>query len=227
MRPKPDSTLRKVKQRRTVTDEREALAFLKKYHPALYRSALPHQGAIASRIEPKRTRQALFTALCSSIVSQQLSTKAAASIFSRLKEGLGGTVTPEAVRAAPAASLRAAGLSNAKIASLKELAEAVHAKELDLLALKRRQPEEALAELTRIRGIGPWTAEMFLIFALGAPDVFSPGDLILYRQAQRFLSLPDSPSKKLIAEAAAGWSPHRSFVALLFWKLHHAEQEKP
>jgi DNA-3-methyladenine glycosylase II len=203
----------------------DALAYLKKNDPRLHAAALPHRAAVLSRVRPKRTAAALFSSLAGSIVSQQLSSKAAASIFARLKETLGGAVTPAAVRSAPIPRLRGAGLSEAKVRSLKELANAVDSGELKLLALKRLPPEEALARLTRIYGIGPWTAEMFLIFALGAPDVFSPGDLILARQMQKHLGLGEDVPKKELAAMAARWSPHRSFVSLLFWQLHHAEQD--
>lgn len=205
--------------------ERAALAHLKRTHPELYRAAQAHRGAVLSRIKPKRTNAALFERLATSIVNQQLSTRAAASIFARLKEKLGGAVTPAALLSASPARLRSAGLSHAKIASLKELAKAVDDKKLNLLALKRVRPEEAVAKLTEIRGIGPWTAEMFLIFALGAPDVFSPGDLILARRMQKLMKLPEHISQKEMAKLAERWSPHRSYVSLLFWQMHHVELE--
>lgn len=210
---------------RQADRERAALLHLKRVHPELFAAARPHKGLILSRIQPKRTNTALFERLVTSIVSQQLSTKAAASIFARLKKTAGGTVTPATILATSPARLRAAGLSEAKVKSLKELARAVSSKQLDLLLLKRVPPEEAIARLTAVHGIGPWTAEMFLIFALGAPDVFSPGDLILARRMQKLMKLPETVSKKEMAKLAERWSPHRSFVSLLFWKLHHAELE--
>lgn len=207
--------------------ERAALLHLKRVHPELFEAARPHKGAILSRIQPKRTNAALFERLATSIVSQQLSTMAAASIFARLKETVGGTVTPTAVLGISPVRLRSAGLSEAKVKSLRELAKAVDRKKLNLLSLKRVPPGEAIEQLTAIHGIGPWTAEMFLIFALGAPDIFSPGDLILARRMQKIMNLPKTVSKKEMAELAERWSPHRSFVSLLFWKMHHAELEAP
>ena len=203
--------------------EKAALLHLKRVHPELYAAARPHKGAILSRVKPARTNAALFERIAGSIVSQQLSTKAAASIFARLKETLGGKVTPQAVVTASPVRLRKAGLSEAKVRSLKELAEAITKKRLNLLALKRLPAEEAVTALVAHRGIGPWTAEMFLIFGLGAPDVFSPGDLILARRMQKILALPKNISIKEMAKLAERWSPHRSYVSLLFWKLHHAE----
>jgi DNA-3-methyladenine glycosylase II len=203
-------------------DEDAALRHLKKVTPQLYAEALPHRGQVLNRLRPKRTRQELFSALTSSIVSQQLSTKAANSIFARLEEMLGGRITPIGILEASPLKLRKAGLSESKVKSLKELATAVEGARIDLLALKSKPAEASIAELTAIHGIGPWTAEMFLIFALGAPDVFSPGDLILDRQMRRVLDLPEHTRKKELARLAEQWSPHRSYVSLLFWKLHHA-----
>lgn len=210
---------------KAVLDEAAALAHLKRVHPALHAAALPHRGQVLTRLSPKHTNAQLFSALASSIVSQQLSTKAAASIFARLALLTGGTVTAAAILRATPGELRAVGLSAAKVASLTELAETIVEKRINLLSLRNLPPEESAARLTALRGIGPWTAEMFLIFALGAPDIFSPGDLILARQAAKHHGKKDVPSKKELATLAELWSPHRTYVSLLFWKLHHAELE--
>jgi DNA-3-methyladenine glycosylase II len=209
--------------KKTPDPEQEALLHLKRTHPELYAAALPHKGEVLARVTPRRTKQALFERLASSIVSQQLSTKAAASIFARLKAKLGGSVTPAGILKAKSPSLRAVGLSESKVKSIKALSKAIESKELDLLALKKATPEDAIATLSSIYGIGQWTAEMFLIFAVGSPDVFSPGDLILARRMQKLLTLPEKISNKEMAKLAERWSPHRSYVSLLFWKLHHAE----
>lgn len=206
--------------------ERAALLHLKKAHPELHAAALPYKGQVLSRLTPQRTSQALFERLASSIVSQQLSTKAAASIYARLKEKLGGKVTPAGILKASSPALRSAGLSESKVKSLKELSKAIESKKLDLLALKKVTPDEAVIQLSIIYGIGQWTAEMFLIFAVGSPDVFSPGDLILARRMQKLMNLPADISKKEMAKLAERWSPHRSYVSLLFWKLHHAEMDR-
>ncbi len=203
-------------------EERRALAHLKRTDPKLYAAALPYRGTVTSRVSPKHTAAALFESLVSSIVSQQLSTKAADSIFTRVKSILDGKITSQRVHEATPELLRTAGLSAAKVRSLKELAQAIETKQLVLLSLAALSSEEATKQLTGIYGIGPWTAEMFLLFALGAPDVFSPGDLILERQMREALALPASVSKKELARIAERWSPHRSYVSLLFWKLHHA-----
>ncbi|MDB4992390.1 MAG: HhH-GPD family protein [Parcubacteria group bacterium] len=206
-------------------EERERAAFihLKRSDAALHARALPHRGTISTRIKPKRTNNALFQSLVSSIVSQQLSTKAAQSIYARLVEVVGGNLTPTSVLAVHSVKLRTAGLSEAKVRSITELAQAIESKELNLLRLKKLPAEEAVKELTKVFGIGVWTAEMFLIFALGAPDVFSPGDLILDRQMRKHLGISPDVSRKELTRMAERWSPHRSFVSLLFWKLHHVQ----
>ncbi len=219
-RGKNEKTARSAKEGQDAVRERAALAHLREAEPRLYAHALLHRGAVFSRVLPKRTNLALFRSLVSSIVSQQLSTKAAQSIFKRLEDSFDGRLTPEAIADASPALLRQAGLSQAKIRSLKELSSAIAEGRLSLLSLKRLPPQEAVAKLTALYGIGPWTAEMFLIFALGAPDIFSPGDLILARTAARLLELPERTSKKELARIAERWAPHRSFVSLLLWKVN-------
>lgn len=203
----------------TKPDEAAILLHLKKADPRLHAAALPHKGNVISRVRPKRTNLALFQSLASSIVSQQLSTKAAETIYSRLSALL-GTVSPQNVLAADPKALRAAGLSEAKVRSITELAQAVHTKRINLLALKKMTPEEAVAELSTLRGIGPWTAEMFLIFALGAQDVFSPGDLALARSLEKLHGLERDTPRKDLATIAEQWSPHRSYASLVLWKLY-------
>jgi len=205
--------------------ETDAFKHLKKAHPELYAAALPHRGTIASRIEPKRTRDALFARLAKSIVSQQLSGKAADTIYARAEAAVGGKITAVSLATANDHKLRACGLSAAKIAALRDLAEHVLSGKLDLLKLRTMPPEDAVQTLVKVRGIGPWTAEMFLIFALGAPDIFSPGDLILARLTEELHGLPKGTKPKDLAKIAEKWSPHRSFVSLLLWKLHHARQD--
>ncbi|MES2225363.1 MAG: DNA-3-methyladenine glycosylase 2 family protein [Patescibacteria group bacterium] len=209
---------------RDLVRERAALAHLKRADPILYTASLPHRGLVASRVQPKRTRDQLFRSLVSSITSQQLSGKAAATIFARLETAVGGTLTPVAVQATHSVKLRAAGLSEAKVRALTELSESILSGELNLLALKKQTPEEAVHTLTSHRGIGPWTAEMFLIFAVGSPDVFSAGDLILARMTEELHGLPKGSHRKELERIAARWSPHRSYVSLLLWKLHHAKK---
>ena len=133
--------------------EAEALRHFKKADPVLYRAAKPYAGTLTTRVSQKRTNNQLFSALASSVVSQQLSTKAAQTIWGRLKEACGGTVTPEAVLKLSVPRMRKAGLSAAKVKTLKELSNAIK-NGLSLTTLRRMPEEEAILELTKIWGIG-------------------------------------------------------------------------
>lgn len=199
-----------------------ALAHLKKTDPILHAAARSCQGTLAGRVKAHRRNDQLFATLASSVVSQQLSTRAAETIWKRVQEACGGRATAKSVAATPDAKLRAAGLSASKVKTLKALAEAVLVDGLNLLALKGLSHDEAAARLTRIWGIGPWTAEMFLIFALGAPDVFSPGDLGLVRAVERLYGLPKGAPRERILEISERWAPHRSFASLVLWEFYDA-----
>lgn len=205
--------------KKVVKGEKTALAHLKRVDPILYKASLPHAEAILNRKGHRRSYQELFDALAGSIVGQQLSTKAADTIWERLKAACGGLVTPEAITRLRIPTLRKAGLSAAKVKSLKELSKAVLKDELKLETLKRIPEEDAIAQLVSIWGIGRWTAEMFLMFALEREDVFSPGDLGLRRSMEQLYSLPkDVPIKQLEA-IALKWSPHRTFASRVLWKV--------
>lgn len=197
-----------------------ALKHYKKADPILYKAAR----AVSRRLSPelyKRTNQALFEALAKSIVSQQLSIKAADTIYKRLKEACGRKVTPESIRKTPLSKMRTAGLSNAKSKTLRETARAVKAG-LVLSSLRTKRPEEAMLTLTKIWGIGPWTAEMFLIFGLGHEDIFSPGDLGLVRSMEELYGLKN-PSRATLEKIAAAWSPHRSLACRILWRYRDAK----
>ncbi|MEO6536796.1 MAG: DNA-3-methyladenine glycosylase 2 family protein [Candidatus Paceibacterota bacterium] len=209
-----------AKTEKTTISEADILKHLKKVDPLLYKAALPHRGMVLPRAQPKRSNNELFKSLVSSIVSQQLSTKAAASIFARLVMTVGGKLTPKTIVETPDAALRTAGLSAAKVKSLKELSQTIQNGELNLLKLRTNTSEEAVTKLSSIWGIGPWTAEMFLIFALGSPDVYSSGDLILVRMLESLHGLPVGTLKTELEQRAAVWSPYRSYGSLLLWRLN-------
>ncbi|MDB5190130.1 MAG: HhH-GPD family protein DNA-3-methyladenine glycosylase [Parcubacteria group bacterium] len=208
------------KPKTTVVSEADILKHLKKADPLLHKAALPHRGQVLARVQPKRSNNELFRSLASSIVSQQLSTKAAASIFARVILAVGGKLTAVNVLETPEAALRAAGLSAAKVKSLKELSGVIVSGELNLLKLRSLPADEAVIKLSSIWGIGPWTAEMFLIFALGSPDVFSSGDLILVRMLESLHGLPKGSKKPDLERLAATWAPFRSYGSLLLWRLN-------
>lgn len=200
--------------------ERRALAHLKKSDPVLHAAALPHRGKLAGRIRARRRNDDLFASLAESVVSQQLSVRAADTIWARVTAACGGKVTATTIAATPPARLRRAGLSAAKVKTLKSLAKAVRKEGLDLLALRRLPHDEAVARLIQIWGIGPWTTEMFLIFSLGAPDIFSPGDLGLVRSMERLYGLPRNAPREEVLAIAERWSPHRSMACLILWQIY-------
>jgi DNA-3-methyladenine glycosylase II len=159
-----------------------------------------------------------YGALLRAIVGQQLSTKAAESIFQRLVAMFDGRgPTPRELIEADPDELRAAGLSRAKVAYLRDLAERVEDGELELDRLRELPDEEVSAQLTAVKGIGQWTADMFLMFNLGRPDVLPVGDLGIRNAMQRLYDLPAKPSAAELTRIAEPWRPHRSLASLYLW----------
>ena len=160
-----------------------------------------------------------YGALLRSIVGQQLSTKAAATIYGRLAALFDDKApTPEALLAVDPDDLRAAGLSRAKASYLRSLAEHVISGELELDRLTDLSDEEAIEQLTAVKGLGPWTAHMFLIFHLGRPDVLPVGDLGVRRGAQLAYGMEQLPTPAELTEMAEPWRPHRSLACLYLWR---------
>ncbi|MBT8448506.1 MAG: DNA-3-methyladenine glycosylase 2 family protein [Gammaproteobacteria bacterium] len=166
-------------------------------------------------------QQDLFTALISSIISQQLSIKAAATILGRVKKLVAAEDVISAamlVQQQPDA-LRGAGLSNAKVKYVLGLAEAVVAGDLDFKSLDICTDNEIKDRLVGYSGVGYWTAEMFLMFAIGAPDVLATADLGLKRGMKVFLGLDDYPSEEVFIQEAEIWRPYRSIASWYLWRL--------
>src|SRR3954462_7193506 len=160
-----------------------------------------------------------YGALIRSIVGQQLSTKAARTIYERLTNQFGGhTPTPRQLLEADPEDIRAAGLSRTKVAYLRDLAEHVEDGELDLEQLAELPDGEVIAQLTAIKGLGVWTAHMFLIFHLGRPDVLPVGDLGIRRAAQIAYGLDDLPEPAELEGLAEAWRPYRSLACLYLWR---------
>lgn len=166
----------------------------------------------------------LFEDLVESIISQQLSGKAAKTIFGRFKDLYPSTAlgtiafpTPKQILATPHEKLRAVGLSNAKARYVKSLAEFVDTGQLVLDELKDKSDEEVITSLTRVKGIGRWTAEMILIFSLGRPDVFSMGDLGLKKAISKLYKV-DMKDLEKIEKISDAWSPYRSLACRYLWK---------
>lgn len=156
-----------------------------------------------------------FDRLFSSIVSQQVSTAAAASIWNRLVAQ--GLTTAEAVLAADDDTLRAQGLSRQKVRYAKALAAAG----IDYDALRALPTEEVIQTLVHVPGIGRWTAEMYAMFALGHADVFAPADLALQEGVRMLWDLPDRPKERALKEMATAWSPWRAVAARILWGYYH------
>ena len=160
-----------------------------------------------------------YGALLRAIVGQQLSTKAARTIFERLVTLFGGrTPTPRELLDIDPEELRGVGLSRAKAAYLRDLAEHVEDGELDLERLPELPDDEVAEQLTAIKGLGQWTADMFLIFHLGRPDVLPVGDLGIRRAVQVQYGLDELPAPDELRRVAEAWRPHRSLACLYLWR---------
>lgn len=160
-----------------------------------------------------------YGALLRTIVGQQLSTKAARTIYLRVVELFGGrTPSPEQLLEASEADLRAAGLSGRKVEYVRDLAAHVIAGELELDRLGELSDEEAIEEIAAVRGLGRWSAEMFLLFHLERPDVLSGGDLGIRRAVQIEYGLAEMPPPARVLEIGEPWRPHRSLASLYLWE---------
>jgi DNA-3-methyladenine glycosylase II len=161
-----------------------------------------------------------YGALVRAIVGQQLSTKAARTIYGRLTERYGGrTPTPAELIADDLDELRvAAGLSRAKASYLRSLAEHVVSGELELDRLDEMPDAEVAAELVAVKGLGQWTADMFLLFHLQRPDVLPVGDLGIRRAVERAYGLPGLPDPAELTRIAEPWRPHRSLACRYLWR---------
>jgi DNA-3-methyladenine glycosylase II len=160
-----------------------------------------------------------YGALLRAIVGQQLSSKAARTIYERLIELFGGRApTPAELLDIDPEQLRGAGLSRAKVAYLRDLAEHVEDGELELERLAELPDEEVSDQLTAVKGLGQWTADMFLIFHLGRPDVLPVGDLGIRRAAQVEYGLDELPTPAELEGIAEPWRPHRSLACLYLWR---------
>ena len=159
-----------------------------------------------------------FAVLVESIISQQLATGAADAIFKRFKGLYPEFPTAAEVLATRKSKLRTVGLSGMKVEYLKDLAKHVETGKLDMKAISKMGDEDVIAQLTQVKGIGRWTAEMFLIFSLGRMDVFPVGDLGLRRGVQIAFSLKEMPKPKETEKFGDRWKPYRSVATWYLWK---------
>jgi DNA-3-methyladenine glycosylase II len=171
------------------------------------------------RPEDRPERGEHYAALVRAIVGQQLSTSAARAIWARLLEHFGGVPpTPSEVLCADPEELRAAaGLSRAKVGFLRSLAEHVSSGQLELDRLQELSDDEVVAELTAVHGIGPWSAQMFLMFQLERPDVLPAGDLGIRRAIERAYGLAELPDVATISAIAQPWRPYRTLACRYLW----------
>lgn len=170
---------------------------------------------------PLRRREPGFEGLARIVVAQQVSALAATSIWNRFETTVGGAVDPAALARFDDETLRGAGLSAAKVRTLRAVAAAVESG-LDLCGVADLPVAAATENLTRIKGIGPWTAEVYLLFCAGHPDVWPGGDLALQQAVADALGLAERPAEKLCRNVAAAWSPWRGVAARLFWAYYAA-----
>jgi 3-methyladenine DNA glycosylase/8-oxoguanine DNA glycosylase len=209
-----------------------AKAHFKKVDPVLYRVAQIH------RIADIRRSRDVFGDLVNAIINQQLSGKAAATIYERLEalilkkaakkmnrggrqwgKGKPGAVTPKSIATIRMSTLRKCGLSEAKAKSIKSLAKAVVGKKLDLANIHLYEDDKVMELLISQKGIGPWTAEMILMFSLGRRDIFSKGDLGLRKGIMRLYGLKKMPGDKFMDKLAKTWSPYRTYAARVLWRV--------
>lgn len=184
-------------------------------------------GHVLSMIErpPLRRRTDGFAGLVSIVVSQQLSVASAAAILGRLTAAI-DPLEPAAVSRARADKLKRTGLSAPKIRTLKAIAKAVASGELDLPSLADMSADDAHAALTAVHGIGPWTADIYLLACLGHSDAWPAGDLALQEAAKLMLDRKTRPTTKEMGPLADAWRPWRAVAARLLWSYYRARKQR-
>jgi DNA-3-methyladenine glycosylase II len=187
----------------------------------------PRFGAVLARAgrPPLRRRADGFSGLASIVVSQQLSTASAKAIWERLNAAF-DPFDHSAVLRARAPRLARAGLSAPKIRTLKAIAKAIDRGGLDLPALADKQAEEAHAALTAVHGIGPWTADIYLLFCLGHADAWPAGDLALQEATRLVLALKTRPTVKEMGPLAESWRPWRGAAACMLWTYYRSAKQR-
>lgn len=166
-----------------------------------------------------RLRERGFATMLRTIVGQQVSVAAAASVWGKMEAELGPDFTPACLLARDFETLRGCGLSRQKQGYARSLCELVAAGEVDFASLPD-DDEEAIARLTRIKGIGRWSAEIYLLFAEGRPDIWPAGDLAVQEGVRRLLGLDERPDEKATRQLAQSWSPQRGSMAIFTWHFY-------
>jgi DNA-3-methyladenine glycosylase II len=201
-----------VRSRQSIKSHVETLA---SREPAFARVLKQH-----GMPEPRNSERGAQT-LLRTIVGQQVSVAAARSMWAKLEAAFGSPPDLEKLLAATDEQLRAAGMSRQKSGYIRSLAGLVISGELDLESLPE-DDEEAITLLTKIKGIGRWSAEIYLLFAEGRPDVFPAGDLAVMIELGRLMGLAEKPSEKQLRELAEAWRPYRGAAAVLAWHSYNS-----
>ena len=204
---------------RTQADLEEALAQLILHDPRLVPIA-EKAGAFALR-----RREAGFPGLCAIVCGQQLSTASAAAIRDRLFAAF-DPFHHETVRKARTDKLKRLGLSAAKIKAIREIGKAVARGRIDLTKVGEMDADDAHAALTALHGVGPWTADIYLLFCLGHADAFPAGDLAVQESARIAFSLRKRPDAEALTKLAEAWRPWRGVAAHLLWAYYHAVKRR-
>lgn len=181
--------------------------------------ACPHMASTVAALEapvPTRLAKSGFEPLLRSIISQQVSVASAAAIWARLQDAV-VPLTPETLLRKRQTTLQKAGLSRPKVRYARALATALGTGDLNLLRLPRMADEDAIAYLCEVPGIGRWTAEIYLMFSLGRPDIFPMGDIALQNTWAMVAGLEKRPASREMEEIAQRWSPYRAVAARVLW----------
>lgn len=174
---------------------------------------------------PLRARAGGFAGLARIVSGQMVSVASADAIWRRL-EALPQATTPDGFLALGEHGLQGVGLSQGKFRALTQLARALSAGELNLPAIEAMPADAAIAELTRHKGIGPWTAEIYLMFCAGHPDIFPAGDIALQKAVGDALTPGQYPDRKRLIGIAEAWAPYRASAALLFWRFYRTTRQR-
>jgi DNA-3-methyladenine glycosylase II len=200
---------------RTSNSIRKHVEVLAEREPAFARVIEQHG------VPEPRVSEPGATTLLRTIVGQQVSVAAARSMWAKLEAAFGTPPDLQLLLAASDEEMRAAGMSRQKSGYIRSLAELILSGELDLAALPDDN-EDAIALLTRIKGIGRWSAEIYLLFAEGRPDVFPAGDLAVQIELGRLMGLKDKPTERQLREIAEAWTPYRGAAAVLAWHSYNS-----
>lgn len=191
---------------------KRALEHLKKADPVL-RGIIIRVGPL-----PARWHEPNFETMARSITFQQLNGKAASTIYGRLVAAAGGKLTPDSVLRLSTRQLRACGLSKQKLTYIRDLAAKTKSGEVDFAALPKMSDAEVIDHLTRVKGIGQWSAQMFLMFALRRPDVLACGDFGVQAAIRKHYNKRKHPRPKDVARIGKPWSPYSSLACLYLWR---------